>query len=141
MHLKKIAIIVSHGTFNNLIQVSTLLRALTAGLDVSIRVFFRDEALYKLTKGRINEPNFSELFRSQQKEFMEKLKAAEFVDLESFLKDSKEHGFDVKFFACASTMYIYGIKEEELSPILDEPRTLTTFLLEDVGEADTLMTF
>lgn len=141
MELKKVAIIVSRGSFNNLIQVSTLLRALTAGLDVSIRVLFRDEALYKLTRARIGEINFSEDLKGGAEEFLGRLKTADFVDLESFLKDSKEHGMDVKFYACTSTMYVYGIDREDLSPLLDDPRSLTTFLLEDVSEADSLMTF
>jgi peroxiredoxin family protein len=139
--LKKVAIIVSNGSFNNLLQVSTLIRALTASLETSVRVFFRDEAVVKVTKTRINEVNLSDIVRPMESEILRRLREADFVDLQSFLRESKEHGDDVKLFACTSSMYTYGIREEELIPEIDGARTLTEFLLEEVSDAEKVFTF
>ncbi len=139
--LKKVAIIVSNGSFNNLLQVSTLIRALTASLETSVRVFFRDEAVVKVTKTRINEVNLSDVVRPMEPEILRRLREAEFADLQSFLRDSKEHGDDVKLFACTSSMYMYGIREEDLIPEIDGARTLTDFLLEEVSDAEKVFTF
>ncbi len=139
--MKKVAIIVSNGSFNNLLQVSTLIRALTASLETSVRVFFRDEAVVKVTKTRINEVNLSDIVRPMESEILRRLREADFVDLQSFLRESKEHGDDVKLFACTSSMYTYGIREEELIPEIDGARTLTEFLLEEVSDAEKVFTF
>lgn len=139
--MKKVAILVSGGSFNNLFQVATLIRALTVSLDTSIRVFFRDEAILKLTRDRVNEINFSDAYRGLEEETLARLRAADFENLQTFLRDSKEHGDDVKFFGCASSMYMCGLKEEDLIPEIDAPMTLTEFLLEEVSAADVVMTF
>lgn len=139
--MTRVAIMVSGGSFNNIFQVSTLIRTLAALPGTSIRVFFRDEAVIKLTVARINEYNFSEMVRDQESAIIERLREAEFTDLQSFLRDSKEHGDDVKLFACTSSMYMYGIGESDLIPEIDEPKALGDFLREDVVEADQVFTF
>jgi len=139
--VKKVAIIVSRGSFNNLIQVATLIRALTASPEISVRVFFRDEAILKLTKERINHPNFSEAYRDLEEMTLVRLQAADFENLQTFLRDSKQHGHDVKFFACSSSMYMCGLKEEDLIPEIDAPMTLTDFLHQELLPADLVMTF
>ncbi len=139
--MKKVAIIVSNGSFNNLFQVSTLIRALTASLETSVRVFFRDEAVVKVTRQRINEMNLSDMGRPMESEILRRLREADFVDLQSFLRDSKEHGDDVRLFACTSSMYMYGVREEDLIPEIDGVRTLTDFLLEEVSDAEKVFTF
>ncbi|RMG46881.1 MAG: hypothetical protein D6723_16695 [Acidobacteria bacterium] len=139
--MKKVAIIVSQGSFNNLIQVATLVRALTASPEISVRVFFRDEAILKLTKERVNHPNFSEAYRDLEEMVLVRLQAADFENLQTFLRDSKQHGQDVKFFACSSSMYMCGLKEEDLIPEIDAPMTLTDFLHRELLPADLVMTF
>lgn len=139
--MTRIAIMVSGGSFNNIFQVSTLIRTLAALPGTAIRVFFRDESVIKLTVARINEYNFSDMVRDSGPAIIERLKEAEFTDLQSFLRDSKEHGDDVKLFACTSSMYMYGISESDLIPEVDEPKALGDFLREDVIGADQVFTF
>ena len=139
--MKKVAIIVSQGSFNNLFQVSTLIRALTASLDTVVRVFFRDESVVKLTKARINELNLSEGVREMHDQILPRMIEAGFSELQSFLRDSKEHGDNVRLFACTSSMYMYGVSEEDLIPEIDGPKTLTDFLHEEVSDADKVFTF
>ncbi len=138
--MQKVAIIVSNGSFNNLINVATIVRAATAS-DMAVRVFFRDEAVLKLTREKVNEVNLSEAYRGMEDGVMERLRSADFESLQQFLRDSKEHGDDVKFYACTSSMHICGVKEEDLIPEIDEARPLSAFLLEDASEADAIMTF
>jgi peroxiredoxin family protein len=139
--MNKVAVIVSLGTFNNLFQVSTLIRALTASAEAAVRVFFRDESVLKLRKDRINDVNFSDAVRGQEAQVLQRLREADFTDLQSFLRDSKEHGEDVKLFTCTSSMYMYGVREEDVIPEVDGPRTLTDFLLNEVSDADQVLTF
>lgn len=139
--MKKVAIIVSRGSFNNLVQVATLIRAVTSSPDTVVRVFFRDEALLKLTRARIHETNFSEVYRGLEEQVLMRLRVADFQDLQTFLREAKEHGEAVTFFACASSMYMCGLKEEDLIPEIDAPMTLTDFWSAEVGDADVVMTF
>ena len=57
--LKTLAVIVSRGDFNSLVQVATLLMAAVAS-GVAVRVFFRDEAIYKITRSGAAVTNLSE---------------------------------------------------------------------------------
>jgi len=139
--VKKNVVIVSRGSFNNLFQVSMLVRALAASTDNAVRVFFRDESVLKVTKARVNDLNFSEGGWGREGEILARLREADFTDLHSFMRDSKEHGDDVKFFACTSSMYMYGVKEEELVPEIDGLRTLLEFLQEEMSDAERVFTF
>lgn len=63
--MKRLAVIVSRGEFNSLVQVATLLLA-AAGSGVAVRVFFRDEAIYKITVTGAKEMNFSETYQAHE---------------------------------------------------------------------------
>ncbi len=57
--MKKLAVVVTRGSYNNLLQVCEVLRiAATAGTQVS--VLFRDEAALKLTNEKVKELMFSD---------------------------------------------------------------------------------
>ncbi len=57
--MKKLAVVVTRGSYNNLLQVCEVLRiAATAGTQVS--VLFRDEAALKLTNEKVKELLFSD---------------------------------------------------------------------------------
>ncbi len=51
--LARLAVIVTQGTFNNLVQVATLVHA-AAGMGASVRVLFRDAALLAVRRDRID---------------------------------------------------------------------------------------
>ena len=59
---------------------------------------------------------------------------------EAVLKEVKSQG-DVKLYACTSSMAIAGVTPADLIPEIDEPRGLTSFLLEEMSEADAVLTF
>lgn len=136
--MKTLAIIASRGSFNSLVQVATLLMA-AVGSEVAVRVFFRDEAVSKLTKSRAHEINLSDIYRGQEAAVSERLRAQGLEDLPGLFAEARRAG-DVRLYACSSSMAICGVRPEDL---LDgvEVRGLTAFLLEDMALADEVLTF
>ncbi len=133
------AVIATRGEHNALVTLFTLLMA-AAVSEIPVRVFFRDEAVLKLTKKRIGEFNLSEAYRGMEKQVRDNLIAFKVGDLQKLIREVKEQG-DVKLYTCTSSMAICGVTFEDLIPEIDEPRGLTSFLLEEVEEADTVLTF
>lgn len=136
--MNTLAVIASRGSFNSLVQVVTLLMA-AVGSGLAVRVFFRDEAVLKVTKAGAGEINLSEIYRGQEREVRERLRAQELTDLAGLLAGIKESG-DVRLFACSSSMAICGVRAEDLLEGI-EVRGLTAFLLEDIAAADKVLTF
>ena len=137
--MKSLAVIVSRGSTNNLIQVVTLLLAAVHS-ELKVRVFFRDESLFRLTPQGIKEPVFSGGYQAQLPALARRLKQHELDDLQKLLEQIKASG-DVKLYACSSSMALAGLKQEELIPEIDEMRGLPSFLLEDMASADHVLTF
>ena len=137
--MKSLAIIVSGGSTNNLIQVLTLLMAAVHS-DVKARVLFRDESVFRLTPSAINTPELSAAFGRDAAGVAQRLKKLDLVDLHKLARDIKASG-DVKYYVCSSSLAICGLKKEELIPEIDEVRGLPSFLMEDVASADTVLTF
>lgn len=136
--MKTLAVIASRGSFNSLIQVATLLMA-AVGSGVAVRVFFRDEAILKVTKAGAQEINLSDAYRGHEASVRERLSLQELTDLPRLLREVKELG-DLRLYACSSSMAICGVKAEDLLDGI-EVRGLTAFLLEDVAAADKVLTF
>ncbi len=136
--MKTLAVIASRGSFNSLVQVATLLMA-AVGSEMAVRVFFRDEAVFKLTKSRAHEINLSDIYRGQAAAVSERLRAQGLDDLPDLFAEARRAG-DVRLYACSSSMAICGVRPEDL---LDgvEVRGLTAFLLEDMALADEVLTF
>ena len=136
--MKTLAIIASRGSFNSLVQVATLVMAGVAS-EMAVRVFFRDEAVLKLTRSRVAELNLSDAYREHQAEVRERLKAQQLDDLGGLFVDAQKTG-DVRLYACSSSMNICGVRAEELLDGM-EVRGLTAFLLEEIASADHVLTF
>lgn len=137
--MKRLAVIVSRGEFNSLVQVATLLLA-AVGSGLAVRVFFRDEAIYKITRAGAEEMNFSPGYRGQEAAVSGRLAAQGLADLPELFRQVKELG-DARLYACSSSMAICGVEPDQLLPEVDEVRGLTAFLLEDVASADRVLTF
>jgi peroxiredoxin family protein len=133
-----LAVIASRGSFNSLVQVVTLLMA-AVGSGLAVRVFFRDEAVLKVTKTGAQEINLSDVYRGEEEAVRERLAAQDLTDLPRLLREIKELG-DVRLYACSSSMAICAVKAEDLLDGI-EVRGLTAFLLEDVATADKVLTF
>jgi peroxiredoxin family protein len=133
-----LAVIASRGSFNSLVQVVTLLMA-AVGSGIAVRVFFRDEAVLKVTKTGAEVINLSEAYRGQEGRTRERLGAQELTDLPRLLREVQAMG-DVRLYACSSSMAICGVAAEDLLDGI-EVRGITAFLLEDVAAADKVLTF
>ena len=137
--MKSLAVIVSGGSTNNLIQVLTLLMAAVHS-EIKARVFFRDEAVFRLTPANINKMELSNAYARDEAAVQMRLKKHELNDVPKLLRDIKASG-DVKYYVCSSSLAICGLKQENLVPEIDEVRGLPAFLLEDVATADKVLTF
>ena len=137
--MRSLAVIVSGGSTNNLIQVLTLLMA-SVHEDIAVRVLFRDEAVFRLTPKNINHLELSAMYGQEASGVEQRLKRHELTDLHKLCRDIKASG-DVKYYVCSSSLAICGLKREDLIPEIDEVRGLPAFLLEDVATADRVLTF
>ena len=136
--MKSLAVIVSGGSTNNLIQVLTLLMAAVHS-DIRARVLFRDEAVARLTPAAINRLELSASYAGAAG-VQQRLVQHELTDLQQLCRDIKASG-DVRYYVCSSSLAIWGMKREDLIAEVDEVRGLPAFLLEDVATADTVLTF
>lgn len=136
--MNTLAVIASRGSFNSLVQVVTLLMA-AVGSGIAVRVFFRDEAVLKVTRAGAREINLSDIYRGREHDVRRGLAAQGLTDLARLLADIKASG-DVRLYACSSSMAIVGVRAEDLLDGI-EVRGLTAFLLEDVAAADRVLTF
>ncbi len=137
--MKSLAVIVSGGSTNNLIQVLTLLMA-SVHSEIKARVFFRDESVYRLTPENINKRELSEAYAKDAGVMEQRLKKLDLVDLHKLSRDIKASG-DVKFYVCSSSLAICGLRKEDLIPEVDEVRGLPSFLMEDIATADKVISF
>ncbi len=116
--LSLLAVIVTRGSSNNLFQVATLVRAATA-LEWPVRVLFRDDAALKLARDRINRDEWSALYKPIADALAERLHAADFADMSTFLRDAKEHGDDVRFWVCQDSLSDGQLAVEDLPTSID----------------------
>jgi peroxiredoxin family protein len=137
--VKRLAVVVSRGEFNSLVQVATLLLA-AVGSGIAVRAFFRDEAIYKITRDGAKEMNFSAGYGGREADTRARLAKQGLDDLPALLRQIKEVG-DARLYACSSSLAICGVHADQLLPEIDAVRGLTAFLLEDVAEADRVFTF
>jgi len=137
--MKKLAIIVTRGAYNNLLQACELAK-FAASSGVRVSVLFRDEAAGKLSIQKIQERTFSEAYRGRESKVREMLRERKQLDLAAILREIKEKG-DAKFSICRTSMEYFEIKVEDLIPELDEVQAAEAFWKEEVATADQVLTF
>jgi len=137
--VKKLAIVVTRGTHNNFVTVFTMVMA-AAVCEMAVRIFFRDEAVYKLSRKRISELNLSEVYAGVEEALKKNYESTGMVNLQKVIADVKTQG-DVKLYTCTSSMALIGLSQEDLIPEIDEPRGLTSFLIEEMDDADMILSF
>jgi predicted peroxiredoxin len=123
---RTIAIVATRGTSNNLFQVATLVRAATA-LEMGVRVLFKDEAAQKLHKDRIKVPEWAAVYARVEPQLMERLRAADFEEMDTFLRDAKEHGDDVEFWVAQETLDDRHLELADLIDLIDGAIAEATF--------------
>lgn len=137
--MKKIAVIITRGGWNNLFQACEWI-ALAAGSGVEVSGYFRDEAAGRMTKTKIKELTMSPEYRGREAYVRELLKKEDKADLAKLMAAAKETG-NVKFSVCKESLRYFELKVEELVPELDEIQTAEAFWNEAILPADQVLTF
>jgi len=137
--MKTLAMIVTRGTYNNLLQACQIARtAVESGTRVS--VFFRDEAVARLALDTVHELTFTEAYRGREVKVRNLLKERKLHDLPLLLRELKEKG-DAKLSVCRDSMEFFDLPVEKLIPELDEVQRAEAFWKEAVAKADQVLTF
>ena len=137
--MRSLAVIVSGGSTNNLIQVLTLLMA-AVHEDMTARVLFRDESVFRLTPAAINRQELTGPYQADASGVARRIAKLDLTDLHKLCRDIKASG-DVKYYVCSSSLELSGLKKADLIPEIDDVRGLPAFLSEDVAAADKVLTF
>jgi peroxiredoxin family protein len=137
--MKTLAMIVTRGTYNNLLQACQIARtAVESGTRVSM--FFRDEAVARLALDTVHELTFTEAYRGREVKVRNLLKERKLHDLPLLLRELKEKG-DAKLSVCRDSMEFFDLPVEKLIPELDEVQRAEAFWKEEVAKADQVLTF
>jgi len=137
--VKKIAVIITRGGFNNLLQACEWMAIATAsGMEVS--GYFRDEAASRMSQAKIKELTFAPDYRGRESFVRDVLRQEDKADLSKFLQKAKEAG-NLKLSVCKDSLRYFDIRPEDLIPELDEVQTAEAFWKEAVLPADQVLTF
>lgn len=137
--MKKLAVIVTGGSYNNLLQACELVR-IAAASGAQVSVLFRDEAASKLTHDKVKQLAFSDAYKGRESRVRDLLRERKRHDVQAVLREVKEAG-DVKLSICRDTIEYFEIGVEQLLPELDEVQKAEAFWKEAVAPADQLLTF
>ncbi len=137
--MKQIAVIITRGGFNNLLQACEWI-ALAAASRIEVNVYFRDEAAGRMSQTKIQEMTMSSDYRGCEAAVRDILRQEGKSDLSKLLQNAKESG-NVKLSACQDSLRYFNLKPEDLIPELDEVQTAEAFWKEAVLDADQVMTF
>jgi peroxiredoxin family protein len=137
--MKQLAMIITRGTYNNILQACQLARiAVESGTRVSI--LFRDEAVARLTVDKVQELTFTEAYRGREVKVRNLWKDRKLHDLPLLLREIKDKG-DAKFSVCRDSIEYFDIPVEKLISELDEVQRVEAFWKEAVAQADEVLTF
>jgi predicted peroxiredoxin len=136
---RRLAVITTRGHTNDLFQVATLVRAATA-LEWQVDVFFRDDAVHRLTRAAIDAWEWSSVYDAVQSDLAQRLTAADFERMETFLRDAKTHGDFVTFAVDADSLQERGIAVDQLTSLVDGVATAEEFRVR-AELAETVLTF
>jgi len=137
--VKKLAVIVTRGAYNNLLQAVQLVRiAVESGMQVS--VLFRDEAVARLTIDKVHDLIFTDAYRGREVKLRNLLREKKLHDLPLLLRDIKDKG-DAKFSVCRESMEYFDLTVAQVIPELDEVQKADAFWKEEVATADQVLAF
>lgn len=137
--MKKIAVIITQGGWNNLFQACEWI-SLAAASGMEVSAYFRDEAAGRMTTAKIKELTMSSDYRGREAFVRDLLRTENKADLSKIMQLAKETG-NVKFSVCKDSLRYFEVKVEELIPELDEVQTAEAFWKETMLSADQVLTF
>ncbi len=137
--MKKLAVIVTGGSYNNLLQACEWI-CIAAASGAQVSVLFRDEAASKLTHERLKQLTFSDAYKGRESKVRDMLRERKRLDVPAVLREVKEAG-DVKLSICRETIEYFEITVDQLLPELDDVQKAEAFWKEAVAPADQVLTF
>ncbi len=137
--VKKVAIILTRGAYNNLLQACEFAR-IAAESGVQVSMLFRDEAVARLSVDKVRDIVLSEAFKGRESKIRDMLQQEKRDDLPALLREIKERG-DAKFSVCQRSLGLFEMTIDKLIPELDEVQAAEAFWKEEVMTADQVMTF
>jgi peroxiredoxin family protein len=137
--VKKVAVIITRGGFNNLLQACEWI-TLAAASGIEVSGYFRDEAAGRMSQTKIKELTMSPDYRGREAAVRDLLRQEDKADLSKLLQNAKESG-NVKLSVCKDSLRYFELKPEDLIPELDEVQTAEAFWKEAVIPADQVLTF
>ncbi len=137
--VKKVAIIVTRGAYNNLLQACEFAR-IAAESGIQVGILFRDEAVARLSVDTVRDVVLSGAFKGRESKVREMLGEEKRDDLPALLREIKERG-DAKFSVCERSLRLFEMTIEKLIPELDEVQAAEAFWKEEIMTADQVMTF
>ena len=137
--MKKVAVIITRGGFNNLLQACEWM-ALAAASGIEVSGYFRDEAAGRMSQAKITELTMSPDYKGREAFVRDLLRQENKADLSKFLQNAKESG-SVKLSVCKDSLRYFNLRPEDLIPELDEVQTAEAFWKEAVLPADQVLTF
>ena len=137
--MKKVAVIITRGGFNNLLQACEWM-ALAAASGIEVSGYFRDEATSRMSQSKITELTMSPDYKGREAFVRDILRKEHKADLSKFLQNAKESG-NLKLSVCKDSLHFFDLRPEDLIPELDEVQTAEAFWKEAVLPADQVLTF
>ena len=137
--MKKVAVIVTRGGFNNLLQACEWI-AIAGKHGAEVSGYFRDEAAGRITQSKIKEMTMSTEYRGREAFVRELLRQEGKANLSELLQEAKSNG-NVKLAVCKDSLRYYDLRVEDLIAELDEVQTAEAFWKEAVVPADHVFTF
>lgn len=137
--MKKLAVIVTRGAYNNVVQACELARvAVESGAQVTM--LFRDEAVVCMTKGKVGDMLLSEAYKARESKVRGMFREQQLHDVSAILRGMKEKG-DVKFSICRDSMAYFEIPVEQVIAEIEEVQDIKAFWKEEMETANQVMTF
>jgi peroxiredoxin family protein len=137
--VKKVAVIITRGGFNNLLQACEWM-ALASASGIEVSGYFRDEAAGRMSKTKITELTMSPDYKGREAFVRDILRKEHKADLSKFLQNAKESG-NLKLSVCKDSLRYFDLRPEDLIPELDEVQTAEAFWKEAVLPSDQVLTF
>lgn len=123
----RMSIIVFSGTVDKLMAASILATG-GAAMDMEVELFLTTWGLEAFRKGNYKtNTKVSKDFEEYGPVMMEQMMAKHAPSWMENLKGAKEVG-DVNVYACSMTMELFGMKLDDLEPIVDEVTGVATFV-------------
>ncbi len=137
--MKSLAVIVTHGAYNNLLQAYQFAK-IAADAGTQVNMFFRDEAVAKLTKEKVLDMQLSAAYMGRESKVRDMYREQKLHDLPALFRSLKDAG-DVKLSVCRESIAYFEIEVECLIGELDEVQRAEAFWKEAVESADQVLTF